>query len=53
VLLLFERSLIALNLLALTVPSNGHHPPGAYGTLVALPLLAAALVVSLRVRAVS
>jgi hypothetical protein len=53
VLLLFERSLIALNLWLLKVPSGGHHPPGAYGTLVALPLLVAALALSLRVRPVS
>ena len=53
VLVLFERSLIALNLWLLKAPSNGHHPPGAYGTLVALPLLVAALALSMRVRAVS
>jgi hypothetical protein len=53
VLLLFERSLIALNLWLLKVPGNGHHPPGAYGTLVALPLLVAAFALSLRVRAAS
>jgi hypothetical protein len=52
VLLLIERSLIALNLWVLRAPSSGHHPPAAYGTLVALPLLAAALALSLRVRAV-
>ena len=50
-LVLVERSLIALNLWVLNVPSGGHHPPGAYGTLVALPLLVGALALSFRVRA--
>ena len=49
-LLLFERGLIALNLWVLKPPPSGHHPPEAYATLVALPLLAGALVLSLRGR---
>ena len=49
-LLIFERGLIALNLWLLKAPPSGHHPPEAYATLVALPLLAGALVVSLRGR---
>jgi len=51
-LLLFEHSLIALNLWVLKAPSSGHHPPPAYGTLVALPLLVAAFWFSLQVRSV-
>jgi len=53
VLLLFERSLIALNLWVLKAPTTGHHAPGAYGTLVALPLLVAALWLSLQVRSMN
>ena len=45
-----ERSLIALNLWLLKPPANGHHPPEAYATLVSLPLLLAALALSLRAR---
>ena len=49
-LLLLERSLIALNLWVLKAPAGDHRPPEAYATLVTLPLLVAALVLSLRVR---
>ena len=47
-LLLVERGLIALNLWWLKAPPTGHRPPEAYATLVALPLLAAALAYSRR-----
>ena len=50
-LLLLERSLIALNLWVLKAPASGHHPPEAWATLVTLPLLVAALALSLRGRA--
>ena len=49
-LLAVERSLIALNLWLLKPPASGHHPPEAYATLVSLPLLLAALALSLRGR---
>ena len=47
-LVLCERTLIALNLWWLKAPASGHHPPEAYATLVALPLLLGAFVLSLR-----
>ena len=47
-LLLVERSLIALNLWVLKPPASEHRPPEAYATLVTLPLLVAALVLSRR-----
>ena len=50
VLVLLERSLIALNLWLLKAPASGHHPPEAYATLVSLPLLVAAIALSLRDR---
>ena len=46
--LLVERTLIGLNLWLLKAPADGHHPPEAYATLVALPLIAGALALSLR-----
>ena len=49
-LVLFERSLIALNLWLLKAPANGHHPPEAYATLVSVPLLLGAIALSLRRR---
>jgi hypothetical protein len=49
-LLLLERSLIALNLWGWKAPAGDHRPPEAYATLVTLPLLVAALVLSLRGR---
>ena len=48
VLLLVERSLIALNLWLWKAPAGGARPPEAYATLVVLPLLAGALWLSLR-----
>ena len=45
-----ERSLIALNLWLLKAAGDGHHPPAAYATLVALPLFVIALALSLRGR---
>lgn len=50
-LLLLERSLIALNLWWWKAPAGDHRPPEAYATLVTLPLLVAALGLSLRVTA--
>jgi hypothetical protein len=47
-LVLLERTLIGLNLWLLKAPADGHHPPEAYATLVALPLIAGALALSLR-----
>jgi len=47
-LVLLERTLIALNLWVLKAPAGGQRPPEAYVTLVAVPLLAAALTLSLR-----
>lgn len=49
-LLLLERSSMALNQWVLKVPASDHRPPEAYATLVALPVLVAALALSLRVR---
>jgi hypothetical protein len=49
-LVVVERSLIALNLWLLKPPASGHHPPEAYATLVSLPLIVAALLLSLRTR---
>jgi hypothetical protein len=46
-LVLLERALIALNLWILKAPASGHHPPEAYATLIALPLLLGALWLSL------
>jgi len=48
VLVTLERSLIALNLWVLKPSATGHHPPGAYGALVALPFLLIAIALSLR-----
>jgi hypothetical protein len=45
-----ERTLIALNVWVLKPSATGHHPPEAYATLVAIPLVVAALVASLRER---
>ena len=50
VLVLLERSLIALNVWLLKAPANGHHPPEAYATLVSVPLLLGAIALSLRRR---
>lgn len=47
-LVIVERALIALNLWVLHAPETGHRPPGAYGALVALPLVACALALSMR-----
>ena len=49
-LLLLERSLIALNLWVLKSPAGDHRPPAAYATLVLLPLLVVALLLSRRAR---
>lgn len=49
-LVAFERSLIALNLWLLKPSASGQHPPGAYATLISLPLILAALALSLRGR---
>jgi len=48
-LVLVERSLIALNAWWLKPAGSGHHPPEAYATLVAIPVVCAALALSLRV----
>ncbi len=45
-----EQTLIALNLWVLKPAATGHHPPGAYGALVAVPLVLAALFFSLKER---
>jgi len=50
-LLLLERTLMALSQWVWRAPLNDHRPPEAYATLAVLPLLVAALVLSLRVRA--
>ncbi len=47
-LAIVERTLHALDAWALKVAPGGHHPPEHYGVLVVLPLLLAALVLSLR-----
>ncbi len=49
-LVVVERSLIALNIWLLKPSSSGHHPPEAYATLVSLPLIVAALLISMRAR---
>ncbi|MGH7288520.1 MAG: hypothetical protein ACREI8_10935 [Myxococcota bacterium] len=49
-LVLLERSLIAANLWLGKAAGSGHHPPAAYATLVALPLIVIALAFSLRGR---
>jgi hypothetical protein len=49
-LVVVERSLIALNLWVLKAPASGHHPPEAWATLISLPLIIGALLVSMRVR---
>lgn len=49
-LVVAERSLIALNIWLLKPSSSGHHPPEAYATLVSLPLIVAALLISMRAR---
>lgn len=38
-LLLLEQSIISLNLWVLKPGSSGHRPPGAYGSLLAVPVL--------------
>jgi hypothetical protein len=45
-----ERTLIALNLWVLKAPESGRHPPEAYATLIALPLIVIALALSMRAR---
>jgi hypothetical protein len=50
VLVLLERTLIALNLWWLKPPASGQHPPAAYATLFALPLLLGSIALSLRTR---
>jgi hypothetical protein len=47
-LAIVERTLHALNAWVLKSVPGGHHPPEHYGVLVALPLLIAALALSLR-----
>jgi hypothetical protein len=47
-LAVLERSLHALNAWAFTAGTPAHHPPEHYAVLVALPLLIAALALSLR-----
>jgi hypothetical protein len=49
-LLLLEHSLMALAQWVWKEPASGHRPPEAYATLVVLPLLVAALGLSLRWR---
>lgn len=49
-IILMERSLIALNSWVLKPSGTGHHPPEAYATLALLPLVAAALYFSLKPR---
>jgi len=49
-LVIVERALIVLNLWVLHAPETGHRPPGAYGSLIALPLVVCALALSLRRR---
>jgi len=50
-LAIVERSLHALNAWVTKGAGGGHHPPEHYAVLVGLPLLAGALVFSLRTRA--
>lgn len=50
VLLLLERSIIALNTWVLKPGEGTHHPPEAYATLAAQPVLAVLLALSLRRR---
>ncbi|MEX2207105.1 MAG: hypothetical protein WEF50_12825 [Myxococcota bacterium] len=47
-LVVVERTLIALNLWLLKAPESGRHPPEAYATLIALPLMVGALLLALR-----
>ncbi len=49
-LMILERGLIALDGWVLLPPSSGHHPPGHFGSLAAVPLAAVFLVLSLRPR---
>ena len=49
-LVLLERSLIAANLWLGKAAASGHHPPGAYGSLISVPLILAALAFALRAR---
>lgn len=49
-LVVVERTLIALNLWLLKAPESSRHPPEAYATLIALPLIVGALVLSMRAR---
>ncbi|MDO9127453.1 hypothetical protein [Parvibaculum sp.] len=49
-LLLLERAIIALNTWVLKPGEGAHHPPEAYATLAALPVLAVLLALSLRRR---
>jgi hypothetical protein len=46
---LLERSLLSISAWASPSP-NGHHPPGAYGTLIAVPLIVLFLWLALRPR---
>jgi len=48
VLVAIERTVMALSIWVLKPSGTGHHPPGAYGTLVVIPLVLGALVLSLR-----
>jgi len=50
-LVILERGLIALDLWVLKASPSGHRPPEAYGVLIGIPLVAAALFLSLRRRA--
>ena len=50
-LAIVERTLHALDAWVLKAGAAGHHPPEHYGVLIGLPLLAGALVLSLRTRA--
>ena len=50
VLVAVERALIALNIWVLKASATGHRPPEAYATLISLPLLLAAIALSLRDR---
>jgi hypothetical protein len=48
VLVAIERALIALNIWVLKTSPSGHRPPEAYATLISLPLLLAAIALSVR-----